>query len=189
MEASMKATEKRSATHSGGQLGLGRQFAWWATEGEVNMAMPAPAPVPVTIPCAPQNVTVASPGSPPAGSPLSAPLVTRATGTFNYNLGPFRATWQASFTNSYHYALPTLAPVYYVNPTAPVSIVDDLGLSYRFRTGGHNLQAFLNITNIFNQVPNYAAATGAAVPGNQTPLYGSPSPLGRYFTGGVRFTF
>ena len=54
----MKATEKRSATHPGGQLGLGRQFAWWATEGEVNMAMPAPAPVPVTIPCAPQNVTV-----------------------------------------------------------------------------------------------------------------------------------
>src|SRR6267154_5046306 len=54
----MKATEKRSTTHPGGQLGLGRQFAWWATEGEVNMAMPAPAPVPVTIPCAPQNVTV-----------------------------------------------------------------------------------------------------------------------------------
>src|SRR5882672_5668477 len=54
----MKATEKRSTTHPGGQLGLGRQFAWWATEGEVNMAMPAPAPVPVTFACAPQNVTV-----------------------------------------------------------------------------------------------------------------------------------
>jgi nicotinamidase-related amidase len=57
-EAMMKATEKNADAAHGGQLGLGRQFAWWATEGEVNMAMPAPAPVPVTIACAPQNVTV-----------------------------------------------------------------------------------------------------------------------------------
>jgi nicotinamidase-related amidase len=57
-EAMMKATEKKADAPHGGQLGLGRQFAWWATEGEVNMAMPAPAPVPVTIACAPQNVTV-----------------------------------------------------------------------------------------------------------------------------------
>jgi biuret amidohydrolase len=57
-EAMMKVTEKRADAPHGGQLGLGRQFAWWATEGEVNMAMPAPAPVPVTIACAPQNVTV-----------------------------------------------------------------------------------------------------------------------------------
>jgi len=54
----MKATEKQAGAPQGGQLGLGRQFAWWATEGEVNMAMPAPAPVPVTIACAPQNVTI-----------------------------------------------------------------------------------------------------------------------------------
>jgi len=54
----MKTSEKRVAPASGGQLGLGRQFAWWATETEVNMAMPQPTPVPVTIACAPQNVTV-----------------------------------------------------------------------------------------------------------------------------------
>ena len=40
----MTATEKKAEAPHGGQLGLGRQFAWWATEGEVNMAMPAPAP-------------------------------------------------------------------------------------------------------------------------------------------------
>jgi biuret amidohydrolase len=57
MEAAMKA-EKKIDAEQGGQLGLARQYAWWATAGEVNMAMPAPAPVPVTIPCAPQNVTV-----------------------------------------------------------------------------------------------------------------------------------
>jgi nicotinamidase-related amidase len=57
-EAMMTATEKKVDAPRGGQLGQGRQFAWWATEGEVNMAMPAPAPVPVTIACAPQNVTV-----------------------------------------------------------------------------------------------------------------------------------
>jgi len=54
----MKAIDKRAEIPTGGQLGLGRQFAWWATEREVDMAMPAPAPVPVTIACAPQNVTV-----------------------------------------------------------------------------------------------------------------------------------
>ena len=54
----MKAVEKQPEVLTGGQLGLGRQFAWWATEREVNMARPAPAPVPVTIASAPQNVTV-----------------------------------------------------------------------------------------------------------------------------------
>jgi nicotinamidase-related amidase len=53
----MKATDKQEV-QAGGQLGLGRQFAWVASEGEVNMAMPAPAPQPLTIACAPQNVTI-----------------------------------------------------------------------------------------------------------------------------------
>src|SRR4051812_30592808 len=54
----MKVTKKQTGAPAGGQLGVGRQSAWWATPGEVNMAMPAPAPVPATIACAPQNVTV-----------------------------------------------------------------------------------------------------------------------------------
>src|SRR5260370_13503311 len=54
----MKATRKQVDVPAAGRLGFGRQFAWWATADEVNMAMPAPEPVPVTIVCAPQNVTV-----------------------------------------------------------------------------------------------------------------------------------
>ncbi|WP_213737358.1 isochorismatase family cysteine hydrolase [Bradyrhizobium sp. dw_411] len=54
----MNAVEKRVEVSTGSQLGLGRQFAWWASEREVDMARPAPVPVPVTIACAPQNVTV-----------------------------------------------------------------------------------------------------------------------------------
>jgi nicotinamidase-related amidase len=54
----MAMAEKQSSEQPGGPLGITRQYAWWATEGEVNMAMPAPAPIPVTIGCAPQNVTV-----------------------------------------------------------------------------------------------------------------------------------
>src|SRR6478735_8463891 len=54
----MKVAGKQTEAETGGQLGVSRQSAWWATPGEVNMAMPAPAPVPVTIACAPQNVTV-----------------------------------------------------------------------------------------------------------------------------------
>jgi nicotinamidase-related amidase len=52
------SAEKRAKSPVGGQLGIGRHYAWWATESEVNMAMPAPAPIAVTIPCAPQAVTV-----------------------------------------------------------------------------------------------------------------------------------
>ncbi|WP_454628622.1 cysteine hydrolase family protein [Bradyrhizobium cenepequi] len=54
----MKATEKRSEVEEGGQLGLGHQYAWWATRTAVNMAMPAPTPAPMTVACTPQNVTV-----------------------------------------------------------------------------------------------------------------------------------
>ncbi len=54
----MTMAEKQAEAPAGAQLGVGRQSAWWATPGEVNMAMPAPAPVAVTIACAPQNVTV-----------------------------------------------------------------------------------------------------------------------------------
>lgn len=50
--------EQKVGTQQGGQLGVGTPTAWWATEGDVNMAMPAPAPVPVHIACAPQNVTI-----------------------------------------------------------------------------------------------------------------------------------
>src|SRR5258708_8367794 len=57
-EEAMKALDKGGEIRTGGQLGLGRQFAWWATEREVDMAMPEPAPVPVTMACAPQNVSV-----------------------------------------------------------------------------------------------------------------------------------
>jgi nicotinamidase-related amidase len=54
----MTATGRKMETQAGGQLGLGRQFAWWATETEIDMAMPQPAPQRATIACAPQNVTV-----------------------------------------------------------------------------------------------------------------------------------
>jgi len=54
----MTKVEKRAEAQPGGQLGVGRQSAWWATPGEVNMALPAPAPVAVTIACTPQNVRV-----------------------------------------------------------------------------------------------------------------------------------
>ena len=39
----MTATEKRLDAQPGGQLGVGRQTAWWATESEVNMALPLAA--------------------------------------------------------------------------------------------------------------------------------------------------
>jgi nicotinamidase-related amidase len=54
----MSAAEKRAGLPFGGKLGTGRQYSWWASEAEVNMAMSAPSPVAVTIPSEPQVVTV-----------------------------------------------------------------------------------------------------------------------------------
>jgi nicotinamidase-related amidase len=54
----MSAVDKRVDIPVQGELGLGRQFVWRATERVVDMAMPAPAPVAVTIASAPQNVIV-----------------------------------------------------------------------------------------------------------------------------------
>jgi len=139
---------------------------------------------------APTDVTISAPGQPAAGSPLTAPLVTRATTTINYSLGGFRATWEIIYTDQYRYATPTVTPIYYVNPIAPATIVDNVNFSYRFKAQSHDLQAFFTVTNLFNQSPSYLAATpAAAVPGSQTPLNAGISPLGRYFTGGLRFSF
>jgi iron complex outermembrane receptor protein len=137
----------------------------------------------------PTNVTIASPGAPAAGSPLSAPLVTRVSATVNYNLGPFKASLLTSYTDKHRIALPSLTPTYYVEPILAATVTEDLNLSYRFKADGHDLQAFFNVTNLFNELPLVAPTAPTGTPGNQTPLSSSISPLGRYFTAGVRFTY
>jgi nicotinamidase-related amidase len=57
-EIDMSAAEKRAEEGTGGPLGVSRYSQWWATENEVNMAMPPPPAVAVRIPSANQAVTI-----------------------------------------------------------------------------------------------------------------------------------
>jgi outer membrane receptor protein involved in Fe transport len=138
----------------------------------------------------PQAVTVTNPGSPGTNQAGSGVARARFTLSADYNIGPFKAAWQLNYTGSHHPGSAQLTPTYFSNITMPALATDDLSLSYKFKSGGHNLQAFLTINNIFNQSPQLGPSTPATIPGGQDPLGpGSISPLGRYFTGGVRVTF
>ncbi|HTI66785.1 MAG TPA: TonB-dependent receptor [Caulobacteraceae bacterium] len=136
----------------------------------------------------PTNLTIASPGAPAAASPLSAPLVPRVTGNVNYSLGPFKASWQIGYTAAHRIALPALTPVIYADPFASAVVTHDLSLSYRFKTERQRMEAFCTINNLFNHEPLIIPQAPTTTPGAQAPTNG-PSPLGRYFTAGVRFTY
>ncbi|HTK35030.1 MAG TPA: TonB-dependent receptor [Caulobacteraceae bacterium] len=138
----------------------------------------------------PTNLTIAAPGQPAAASALSAPLVPRVTGNVNYSLGAFRASWQIGFTASHRIALPSLTPVIYAVPFASSVVTHDLNLSYSFKAEKkRSLEAFLTINNLFNHAPTLIPPAPTTTPGSQAPTSGGPSPLGRYFTAGLRFTY
>ncbi|MDB5459184.1 MAG: TonB-dependent receptor [Caulobacteraceae bacterium] len=138
----------------------------------------------------PQNVTVTNPGQPGTNQAGGSTARARLSGTFNYSLGPFKVNWQTSYTGPHHPGSVSNTPTFFVDTIVPAVITHDLGFSYRFQAHGQNLQAFLTITNLFNQMPALGPPTPTAIPGAQTPLGpGAISPLGRYYTAGVRFGF
>jgi iron complex outermembrane receptor protein len=137
----------------------------------------------------PTNVTITAPGAPASGSPQSAPLVTRVTATLNYSLGPLKVSWLSSYTDAHHVAGVSIAPTYYTVAMVPAVITDDIGISYRFKARGRDLQAVFNVTNIFNQIPTLSPPAPTNTPGAQSPVGGGVSPLGRYFTAGLRVTY
>jgi outer membrane receptor protein involved in Fe transport len=138
----------------------------------------------------PQAVTVTNPGAPGTNQAGSGISRARVSGSASYTLGPFKASWQVNYNGPHHPGSAQATPIYYANMTLPAVITDDLSLSYRFKTAGRDLQAFLTINNIFNQQPQLGPPTPTNIPGGQSPVGpGAISPLGRYFTGGVRFSF
>ena len=138
----------------------------------------------------PQAVTITNPGAPgtnAAGSGISRARFTLST---DYSVGPFKATWQVNYTGQHHPGVSQVIPTYFANDIMPAIVTDDLNLSYRFKVDATNLQAFFVVDNIFNQTPNLGPSTPTSIPGGTDPLGpGSITPLGRYFTGGVRVSF
>jgi hypothetical protein len=138
----------------------------------------------------PQAITVTNPGAPGTNQAGSGISRARVSGSASYSIGPFKASWQVNYSGPHHPGSAQTTPVYFADTIIPAVITNDLSLNYRFKAAGRNLQAFLTINNLFNQSPQLGPPTPTTIPGAQSPLGpGSISPLGRYFTGGVRFNF
>lgn len=154
---------------------------------DVHIPVPGHADIRVLFSYVPDEVSIASPGAAPVNTSGTTTSKDRLTGTFNYNLGPFSAAWQATYTGPHHQGSGVQGQIF-AGPDFPAVVTHDLNLSYRFKAAAHDLQVFLTINNIFNQTPPVIPQiTPSPSPGLTTPVSGDSR--GRYFTTGVRFGF
>jgi iron complex outermembrane receptor protein len=138
----------------------------------------------------PESVTITNVGAQGTNQAGASVARTRMTATLAYNLGPFKASWQTNYTGPHHAGSASITPTYFADNSMPKVITDDLSLSYRFKAYHSDLQAFLTINNIFNQAPLLGPQAPTNIPGAQSPLGTQAiSPLGRFFTAGVRISF
>jgi iron complex outermembrane receptor protein len=112
----------------------------------------------------------------------------RVTGTVGYELGPFSALWQARYLSS---QARSGNPIQiYADPDLPAIWYHDLNLTYRFKTAGHDLQAYVIVTNLFDQQPRISPSTTfAGIPGFGSPYVLGDDPVGRYYTVGLRMKY
>jgi outer membrane receptor protein involved in Fe transport len=78
----------------------------------------------------------------------------------------------------------------YAGPDLPAIWYHDLNLTYRFKAAGRDLQAYLIVTNLFNQQPRISPSTTfAGIPGFGSPYVLGDDPVGRYYTVGMRMKY
>ncbi|HXA40543.1 MAG TPA: TonB-dependent receptor [Phenylobacterium sp.] len=112
----------------------------------------------------------------------------RVTGTVGYELGPFSALWQARYLSSQARSGNPLQV--YAGPDLPAIWYHDVNLTYRFKAVGRDLQAYLIVTNLFNQQPRISPSTTfAGIPGFGSPYVLGDDPVGRYYTVGLRMKY
>jgi outer membrane receptor protein involved in Fe transport len=109
----------------------------------------------------------------------------RATLLAGYIVGPFNLNWQARYSSGVKKTANPL--LVYADPDLPSYMIHDLNIGYRFKVGGHPLQASLSINNLFDKQPRISPGAGAtATPGALSPAVGSDDLIGRYYTFGLR---
>lgn len=112
----------------------------------------------------------------------------RASLTLDYKLGGADLTWQTRYYSSQHRSGNPLQ--IYGDPDLPAIFYHDVTLSYGFRAAGHSVQAFLSVTNLFDQAPRVSPSTTfTGIPGFGTPSVNGDDIVGRYYTTGLRFRF
>ncbi|HTI67510.1 MAG TPA: TonB-dependent receptor [Caulobacteraceae bacterium] len=113
------------------------------------------------------------------------PAANRASLTAGYQAGPFSLRWQAVYSGKMKRTGNPLQ--FYADPALPASIVHNINAAYRFKVAGHDLQASLAVSNLFDKAPRIAPLAGAAgTPGNNPSVAVADDLIGRYFTFGLR---
>jgi iron complex outermembrane receptor protein len=138
----------------------------------------------------PVNASRAAPGAPVINAAGYSGLPSsRVTLTTSYQNGPLEADWLLRYSGSEKQGL-GVPGQYFAGGPLPGIFYSDVNLAYRFKAAGHNLQAFITINNLFNQQPRVAPLTEVLfIPGVVPPGAAGDDVLGRYFTGGFRFSF
>ncbi|HTK36511.1 MAG TPA: TonB-dependent receptor [Caulobacteraceae bacterium] len=135
----------------------------------------------------PRNVTYTNPGALGTNAAGGGTARGRISFSANYTRGPFKVSWQTNYTGPHKAGAVGLTPIYFAQMYISPVVTHDLSLSYKFKTHQQNLQAFLTVNNVFNEQPALGPPAPTTTPGAQTPLGpGAISPLGRYFTAGLR---
>jgi outer membrane receptor protein involved in Fe transport len=112
----------------------------------------------------------------------------RVSSTVGYELGPVSIDWQARYLSSQARSGNPLQ--IYAGPDLPAIWYHDLNVSYRFRTAGHDLQAFFIVNNLFNQAPRISPSTTfTGIPGFGSQYVTGDDPIGRYYTVGLRMRY
>jgi iron complex outermembrane receptor protein len=104
----------------------------------------------------------------------------------NYEKGPWTVNVQERYIGSIKRSL--LPNMVYVDNVIPAVWYTNLAVAYKFKVGGHDLEAFANINNLFNKDAPLVPST--TLPGirysTAAYLY---DVIGRYYTGGLRMRF
>jgi outer membrane receptor protein involved in Fe transport len=113
---------------------------------------------------------------------LAANRVTLLTG---YTVGPLSVNWQARYSSPVKQTGNPLQ--FYAVPELPSYMLHDLSVAYRFKVAGHDLQASLAISNLFDKQPRIAPAPNfTGTPGNNSATAGDDDLVGRYYTFGLK---
>ncbi|WP_165837092.1 TonB-dependent receptor [Phenylobacterium hankyongense] len=152
----------------------------------IHESLPGALDMRLIINYAPQQLIVTNPGATPTNAAGNGIATGRATAMLNYDLGAFKASWQTTYSGPHHQGTGVLGQVF-AGDNYPAMVTHDLGLTYRFESGGRKLQAFLSVNNIFNKAPAISPLAPTNAPGQTSPAVGDTR--GRYFTTGIRFNF
>ncbi|HTK36763.1 MAG TPA: TonB-dependent receptor [Caulobacteraceae bacterium] len=105
----------------------------------------------------------------------------RATLLLGYTAGPFSLNWQTRYSSP---VIQNSSPfLVYANPNLPSYMISDANVAYRFKVAGHDLQASVAVSNLFNKTPRPSPSTAfTASPGQNPAAVPGDDLVGRYYT-------